>query len=151
MRSRFDMQLEDLKREMTAMGMLCENAIAKSSHALLNCDLALAGELPELLGRVTQKEQEAFRAGLEIGEKKPTAPAVLEILSSSEESEIRVTITEGKFHQIKRMFGAVGMKVLYLKRLSMGTLLLDPDLKPGQWRPLTEQEITQLKEERNVK
>ena len=58
MRSRFDMQLEDLKREMTAMGMLCENAIAKSSHALLNCDLALAGELPELLGRVTQKERD---------------------------------------------------------------------------------------------
>ena len=58
MRSRFDMQLEDLKTEMTAMGMLCENAIAKASHALLTCDLALARELPELLGRITQKERD---------------------------------------------------------------------------------------------
>ena len=58
MRSRFDMQLEDLKMEMTTMGMLCENAIAKTSHALLSCDLALARELPELLGRITQKERD---------------------------------------------------------------------------------------------
>lgn len=58
MRSRFDMQLEDLKTEMTAMGMLCENAIAKASHALLNSDIHLAAELPELLGRVTQKERD---------------------------------------------------------------------------------------------
>lgn len=58
MRSRFDMQLEDLKTEMTAMGMLCENAIAKASHALFGNDGKLAGELPELLGRVTQKERD---------------------------------------------------------------------------------------------
>ena len=58
MRSRFDLQLEDLKLEMTTMGMLCENAIAKTSHALLTCDTALAGELPELLNRITQKERD---------------------------------------------------------------------------------------------
>ena len=58
MRSRFDMQLEDLKTEMTAMGMLCENAIAKASHALFGNDGKLAAELPELLGRVTQKERD---------------------------------------------------------------------------------------------
>lgn len=58
MRSRFDMQLEQLKLEMTAMGMLCENAIAKASHALLNCDVKAAGELPELLNQVTQKERD---------------------------------------------------------------------------------------------
>lgn len=58
MRSRFDMQLEDLKAEMTTMGMLCENAIAKVSHALLTCDAALAGELPELLNQITQKERD---------------------------------------------------------------------------------------------
>ena len=58
MRSRFDMQLEQLKLEMTSMGMLCENAIAKASHALLKCDVKAAGELPELLNQVTQKERD---------------------------------------------------------------------------------------------
>ena len=58
MRSRFDMQLEQLKLEMTSMGMLCENAIAKASHALLNCDVKAAGELPELLNQVAQKERD---------------------------------------------------------------------------------------------
>lgn len=58
MRSRFDMQLEQLKLEMTSMGMLCENAIAKASYALLNCDVKAAGELPELLNQVTQKERD---------------------------------------------------------------------------------------------
>lgn len=100
-------------------------------------------------GTVTEREVTLFTEGLEIGEKKPTAPAILEILHSAEQSEIRVTITEGKFHQIKRMFHAVGMEVLYLKRLSMGTLQLDETLAPGAWRELTESEIQQLKEEQS--
>ena len=58
MRSKFDMQLETLKIEMTSMGMLCENAIAKASHALVNCDPQLTRELPELLNQVTQKERD---------------------------------------------------------------------------------------------
>jgi 16S rRNA pseudouridine516 synthase len=59
-------------------------------------------------------------------------------------SEIKVTIREGKFHQIKRMFEAVGKRVLYLKRLSMGPLVLDPSLAPGEWRKLTPEEILSL-------
>ena len=98
-------------------------------------------------GTVTEQEVTRFAKGLEIGEKKPTAPAILEILHSAEQSEIHVTITEGKFHQIKRMFHTVGMEVLYLKRLSMGTLQLDETLAPGAWRELTADEIQQLKEE----
>lgn len=57
MRSKFDMQLEELKREMTTMGMLCETAIAKTSQALLRCSPELAAELPELLNQITQKER----------------------------------------------------------------------------------------------
>lgn len=102
-------------------------------------------------GIVTETEVRAFADGLSIGEKKPTAPAVLQILNSGEESEILVTITEGKFHQVKRMFQAVGMEVLYLKRLSMGPLHLDKNLAPGEWRELTEEEIQQLKDDSNVK
>lgn len=58
MRSKFDMQLEGLKQEMTTIGMLCENAIAKASHALLSCDLSLARELPEQLNQIIQKERD---------------------------------------------------------------------------------------------
>ena len=59
-------------------------------------------------------------------------------------THVYVTIHEGKFHQVKRMFAAVGREVLYLKRLSMGPLALDEKLTPGQWRRLTEQVVTDL-------
>ncbi|MCD8217620.1 MAG: rRNA pseudouridine synthase [Clostridiales bacterium] len=86
-----------------------------------------------------------FAMGLEIGEKKLTAPAKLRILTAGEESEVEVTITEGKYHQVKRMFHAAGSEVLYLKRLSMGSLVLDEALKPGEYRELTQEEIEALK------
>jgi 16S rRNA pseudouridine516 synthase len=60
-------------------------------------------------------------------------------------SWIELTIHEGKFHQVKRMFEAVGKKVLYLRRISMGPLQLDPALSPGEWRELTEEEIESLR------
>lgn len=100
-----------------------------------------------IAGRVMPEHVQAFEDGLDIGEEKPTLPAVLEILKSDEESEIRVTIREGKFHQIKRMFETIGCQVLYLKRLSMGSLKLDETLKAGDYRPLTDEEVKALKEE----
>ncbi|KIL36958.1 RNA pseudouridine synthase [Cohnella kolymensis] len=60
-------------------------------------------------------------------------------------SWIELTIHEGKFHQVKRMFEAVGKKVLYLRRISMGPLVLDPALEPGQWRELTSGELESLR------
>lgn len=98
-------------------------------------------------GLVTKEDCRRFAEGLDIGEEKPTRPAVLRILKSGEVSEITVTITEGKFHQVKRMFGAVGKQVLYLKRLSMGSLTLDENLKAGEYRELTKEEIAELKEQ----
>ena len=77
---------------------------------------------------------------MDIGEEKPTLPAKLDILKSGEESEITLTIREGKFHQVKRMFHAVGKEVVYLKRLCMGSLVLDENLKPGEYRALTDEE-----------
>lgn len=92
-------------------------------------------------GTVTENHIEQFREGLDIGDEKKTLPAVLEILvSDSETSEIRITIHEGRFHQVKRMFEAVGCKVIYLKRLSMGAVALDETLAPGAYRPLNEKE-----------
>ena len=98
---------------------------------------------------------QAFADGLDIGDDKPTLPAVMEIVSiggrsvvvteegSQEEietSEVKITIREGRFHQVKRMMEAVGSEVLYLKRLTMGPLQLDEDLALGEYRPLTEDE-----------
>ena len=75
-----------------------------------------------------------------------TMPAVIKILESGQElSRIEITIREGKFHQVKRMFEAVGRNVTYLKRLSMGPLKLDEALLPGDYRVLTEEELDELK------
>lgn len=95
-------------------------------------------------GEVTIEDVEAFQQGVDIGEEKLTRPAKLRVLKSGTQSEIELTICEGKFHQVKRMFQAVGKEVVYLKRLQMGTLILDKSLKPGEYRELTEQEIADL-------
>ncbi|MBQ3513709.1 MAG: rRNA pseudouridine synthase [Lachnospiraceae bacterium] len=98
----------------------------------------------EVEGEVTKEDVAAFSEGLDIGEEELTLPAKLIIKKSGEISQIEVTIQEGKFHQVKRMFEAVGKKVVYLKRLSMGTLLLDENLKLGEYRSLTQEEIDSL-------
>lgn len=98
----------------------------------------------EIAGRVTQEDVEAFASGLHLGDF-TAMPAALKVLSEGENSTVEVTIQEGKFHQVKRMFEAVGKKVTYLKRISMGSLVLDETLPVGECRPLTEEELTQLK------
>ncbi len=95
-------------------------------------------------GVVSSEDIEAFAKGLDIGDGEYTKPAKLEILISNEISEIQLTIQEGKFHQVKRMFEAVGKKVIYLKRLEMGTLKLDEGLALGEYRPLTKKELEDL-------
>ena len=98
-------------------------------------------------GKVTLDDVEAFARGVNIGtcEKEEwTRPGKLEILKSGEESEILLTIQEGKYHQVKRMFQAVGKEVIYLRRESMGRLQLDENLKPGEYRPLTEKELEEI-------
>lgn len=81
-------------------------------------------------GMVTEEDVKRFAEGIDIGaeEEEMTRPAKLDIMKSAEESEIRLTIHEGKFHQVKRMFLAVGKEVTYLKRERMGTLCLDENL-----------------------
>ncbi len=97
-------------------------------------------------GEITEKEIDIFKSGMDLGDF-VTKPAILEILSSSkDESEIYVTISEGKFHQVKRMFEKVGSSVTYLKRISMGNLTLDESLQPGQIKKLTPEEINLIKE-----
>lgn len=95
-------------------------------------------------GIVTEQDQQRFAEGVLIGADEMTRPANLEVLVSDEISEIRLTIQEGKFHQVKRMFEAVGKEVIYLKRLSMGSLVLDETLDLGEYRPLTDEELEAL-------
>ena len=95
-------------------------------------------------GRLEKADTEAFRRGLTLADGLECLPAGLEILE--EPDTAIVTLREGKYHQIKRMLASRGKPVLYLKRLTMGPLTLDPALAPGQWRPLTEEELAALRE-----
>ena len=95
-------------------------------------------------GEVKEEHKQLFLEGLDIGDDDFTMPAKLVILKSGVTSEIELTIQEGRFHQVKRMFEAIGTKVTYLKRISMGPLSLG-DLQPGEVRVLTETELEQLK------
>ena len=93
---------------------------------------------------VTPQAAAALEAGVDIGEGEISLPARVCILK---DRELLLTIHEGKFHQVKRMFQAQDMEVLYLKRESMGPLRLDERLAPGEYRPLAEEEIKRLKEQ----
>ncbi len=99
--------------------------------------------LARLDGPVGEEDRRAFAEGVRLGEL-TCLPAGLSW--GEDPTEVLVTLHEGKFHQIKRMFQSRGRTVLYLKRLRMGPLLLDPDLAPGEYRYLTEEEIKNLTE-----
>ena len=97
-------------------------------------------------GCLTEEDCRAFAAGMPRGGGLECLPAGLEILSAGPEgSEGLVTLREGKFHQVKRMLAARGKPVLYLKRVRMGNLPLDPALEPGTYRYLTEDEVESLR------
>ena len=95
-------------------------------------------------GCLTEEDCRAFREGMILGDGLHCLPAELEILSAGESSEALVTLREGKFHQVKRMLATRGKPVQYLKRMRMGNLTLGPDLEPGQFRFLSEQEWKSL-------
>lgn len=95
---------------------------------------------------VTEEDVSEFREGVVLDDGYKCMSAKLEILSADEDgSRVHVTIQEGKFHQVKRMFKSVGKEVVYLKRLSFGPLSLDDELPEGEYRELREEEIELLK------
>ena len=96
-------------------------------------------------GTPGKKEIALFEKGVVLDDGYETLPANLVVLSSQNgKSEIELTIREGKFHQVKRMFEAVGMRVTYLRRIRMGKLPLDPSLELGQARQLSPEEVRML-------
>lgn len=121
---------------ITNDGELSHNLLSPKKHVNKTYYVELNGELID-------SDINLFAKGLDIGEKNITKPAKLEILSGRNRAYI--TITEGKYHQVKRMFQAIGLTVTFLKRISMGSLILDKNLKSGEYRKLTEEEISNLK------
>ena len=136
---RLDIDTEGLLL-ITDDGELSHNLLSPSKHVAKTY-------FARINGLVTKEHIKAFKAGLDIGDDKPTKPGTLVIKSTNPDtstSEILLTITEGRYHQVKRSFEALGMKVTYLKRLSMGSLALDEALAPGEFRELTETELQAL-------
>lgn len=100
-----------------------------------------------LNGEITKEQIYLLETGIKLEDGVRTQPASLKVLNKNEGiSEVEITIYEGKFHQVKRMFLSVGLEVIYLKRLSMGNLVLDETLRKGEYRVLTEKELADLKE-----
>lgn len=95
----------------------------------------------EVDGKVTEDHIQLFQDGIVLDDGYKTKKAYLEIVKSDSLSEVKLSISEGKFHQVKRMFLALGMEVMYLKRLTIGELKLDESLEIGQVRLLNDEEL----------
>ena len=136
--------------DMDTEGLLLITDDGKLAHRLLSPSHHVDKTyLAYVSGFVTKEDIAAFHEGIDIGDEKRTLPAVLQVISAGEpgekpESEVSVTIHEGRFHQIKRMFEARGKEVRYLKRIRMGPLVLDKNLKTGECRALTGEELSAL-------
>ena len=131
-------------------GLLLLTNDGQLAHQLLAPEYHVPKTYYALLAGVADEETaKAIAAGLTLKDGTELKPGQLKILrqdKDQEQSEIEITITEGKYHQVKRMFASQGMKVLKIKRLSMGPLTLPADLAPGSYRPLIEEELAALKQ-----
>ena len=137
---RLDIDTEGLLL-ITNDGELAHRLLAPKNHVEKTYYVEVSGILDDV-------DVDAVEKGLDIGEEKNTIPAKMEILKTDIQNNITscyLTIHEGKFHQVKRMMKKLGKTVTYLKRVSMGSLILDSKLKKGNYRKLTEQEIIELK------
>ncbi|MDF2987951.1 MAG: pseudouridine synthase family protein [Eubacterium sp.] len=134
---RLDIDTEGLVL-MTNDGQLAHEILSPKKHVTKKY-------FAHVLGRVDQSDVDAFKHGVTLDDGYKTLPAQLEILKSDDISEIKLSITEGKFHQVKRMFEAVNKEVIYLKRLSMGMLELDESLGLGECKELSQADVELLR------
>ena len=130
-------------------GLLLLTNDGKLAHALLSPKRHVDKiYLARINGVMTDADVETFAQGVPLKDF-TCQPAKLELVSvdtEKDQSLVRVSIAEGKFHQVKRMVGYCGKEVVDLQRLTMGTLTLDEDLKRGEWRRLTKEELEGLLE-----
>lgn len=133
------------------VGLLLITNDGKLAHELLSPKKGVTKTYyVEVDGYVEEEHIEEFNKGVKLDDGYITMPATLEILESNIISKVNLTIKEGKYHQVKRMFQSFSMKVLFLKRISMGPLSLDTSLSEGEYRELTENEIILLKNRENM-
>lgn len=135
-----------LDKDTTGLLLLTNNG--KLAHSLLSPRHHIKKTYHALVsGNVTLSTIKHFKGGIQLKDGTECKPAVLKIIETipqKNQSRVAITITEGKYHQIKRMFAACGMHVETLKRVTMGPLVLDPMLAEGQYRSLNEIEIQKL-------
>ena len=128
-------------------GLLLLTNDGKLAHALLSPKRHVDKTyLAQVKGMMIQEDVETFAKGIPLKDF-TCRPAILELVSidpGKNQSQIRVTIAEGKFHQVKRMVAYCGKEVVDLQRLTMGTLVLDENLERGKWRRLTKEELENL-------
>ncbi len=149
---------EDKRRDLFPVGRLDKDTegllIITNDGKLSNDLLSPKKHVPKIYyaiiyGNVTEETIRQFEEGLDIGDGKLTKPAKLKKLSDDEShdmvSPVEITITEGRYHQIKKMFEAVGMEVMYLRRIAMGRLFLDEKLLCGTYRRMTDEEVELLR------
>ncbi len=126
-------------------GLLILTTDGKLAHGLLSPKKNVPKVYyAEIQGLVNEEDVYEFQRGIILEDGYVCKPANLKILSTSEISKVEITITEGKFHQIKRMFLVRKKKVIYLKRIQFGNLFLDETLSVGNYRELTQKEIDLL-------
>ena len=130
-------------------GLLLLTNDGKLAHALLSPKRHVDKTyMAQVKGVMTDTDVETFAKGIPLKDF-TCQPSKLELVSIDTEknqSLVRVTIAEGKFHQVKRMVAYCGKEVVDLQRLTMGTLTLDEDLKRGEWRRLSKEELEGLLE-----
>ena len=134
-----------LDRDTTGLLLLTDNGPLgfQLLHPQYHVDKTYRGEVNGLL---TPDHIQTFQKGIVFLDGTVCKPAKLEILSiSPTESHASITISEGKFHQVKKMFLSVGVKVTSLKRVQFGDFTLDPELAEGQYRPLNQEELKIIK------
>lgn len=127
-------------------GLLLITNDGELSHKLLSPKKHVEKTYVAILNKtISEEDRIRLEQGIDIGDEKPTKEAIVSRYKEAGENAYKITITEGRFHQVKRMFEAVGSKVIYLKRISFGGLMLDAGLKKGEYRKLKKEEIEQLK------
>lgn len=149
-----DLFKENIRKDLFPVGRLDKDTVGlllitndgELAHRLLSPKAHVDKKyIARVTGEVSEETIKKFAEGLYIDETFTALPANLEILNIKDDiTETLVTIREGKFHQIKRMFAACGCEIIYLKRISMGPLNLDETLPEGSFRPLTKEELSLL-------
>ena len=151
--------IDDTRTDLSAVGRLDKDTTGlllitndgKLNHRLLSPTNHVPKRYEAFIdGHLSESAKATLESGVDIGDDEPTLPARLEILETitCDEGHLRdrvaLTITEGRFHQVKRMFEAVGCPVLRLHRSDFGALHLDENLAPGEYRELSDEELACL-------